>query len=194
MSWCQGVDYWIAVSPACLSWELLFLESPPLSIWRELAKGGTEREAATVTPQVVHRQADGKDWEDPQVRRPPPDCGTVAHSSPPAHGQILSNRTAKAGATQGNSLPENLHTLPFTVSQWQPEVVGYSALLPRLSTRGSWSSDHPTLPLRLQFLPLLCNALVSVINFLSPNTRDLNRTKVNENRTSQTERPLKKCS
>lgn len=125
---------------------------------------------------------------------PPPDCGTVAHSSPPAHGQILSNRTAKAGATQGNSLPENLHTLPFTVSQWQPEVVGYSALLPRLSTRGSWSSDHPTLPLRLQFLPLLCNALVSVINFLSPNTRDLNRTKVNENRTSQTERPLKKCS
>ena len=58
MSWCQGVDCWIAVSPVCLSWELLFLESPLLSIWRELAKGGTEREAASITLQVAHRRDD----------------------------------------------------------------------------------------------------------------------------------------
>lgn len=92
----------------------------------------------------TRRQADGKCWEAPPGQGPPTvHCGP---QQPPAHRQILGDRSAKVGATQGNSLPENLHTLLLTVSQWQPKVVRYSALLPRLCTQPSalrWTVCDP---------------------------------------------------
>lgn len=90
MSWYQGADHWIAVSPACLSLDPLFRESPPLSIWLELAKGGTERGVVSASPRVVHRRDDrlmASAGRPPQVRGPR--LCTAAHSSPQPTARFL---------------------------------------------------------------------------------------------------------
>ena len=113
----------------------------------ELAKGGAEREVVSITLKLFTVR-----WGDrlmggagrPQLV-PALVCLTSCSpwlwhcclQQPQAHHQMLGDRTARAVATQGQQLPESLHSLSLHVSLWQLEVVGYSAFLLRLSTHFS---------------------------------------------------------
>lgn len=192
MSWCQGADHWIAVLPACLSWEPLLLESPPLPIWLELAKGGTEREAVSVSPQVIHRRDDRLMAS---AGRPPrsgaPRLCTAAHSSPQPTARFLATGLQRRELLRA-AASQKIFTLYSSRShggsrKWSDIQLSFPDCPPspvlhdeRFVTRLSlwdFSSSH---------------CCVSVINSLSPNAHDLNRTKIYENRTSQAAQPLKK--
>ena len=120
----------------------------------------------------TRRQADGKCWEAPPGPGPP-DCAlrpTAAPSPPPDSWR----QVCKGGSYSGQQPPRKSHSTPhgLAVAAGSGQIFSSPSQTVHpaqcFSMNGSWPSDHPTLPLRLQFLPLLCNALMSVINSFIP--------------------------